>query len=108
MVGEAVPLPFADGAFERLVTGHFYGHLQRDEADAFLAEAHRVAGELVIVDSAGTPPREAWDERVLDDGSRHASTSAGSPARRWLPRLGGEVLHDGRWFVVVRAYVIRL
>src|SRR3954451_4399452 len=36
---EAVPLPFADGAFDRAFTSHFYGHLQPDESEAFLAEA---------------------------------------------------------------------
>ena len=102
-VGEAVPLPFADGAFDRLVTGHFYGHLQRDEADAFLAEARRVAGELIVVDSAGDPPREAWDERILDDGSRHAVYKRWFTGASLAAELGGEVLHDGRWFVVVRA-----
>src|ERR671913_313121 len=48
---DAIPLPFADGSFERLVTGHFYGHLEEPERAAFLDEARRVAEELVIVDS---------------------------------------------------------
>ena len=43
---DAVPLPFTDGEFERLFTGHFYGHLLAGERKAFLAEARRVAGEL--------------------------------------------------------------
>ena len=45
--GDAVPLPFGDGEFERLHASHFYGHLLEDERTAFLAEARRVAGELV-------------------------------------------------------------
>jgi SAM-dependent methyltransferase len=100
--GEAVPLGFADGAFARVFTGHFYGHLQPEEAAAFVAEARRVAGELIVVDSAGEP-RASWDERALNDGSRHAVY------KRWFtgPGLadelgGGEVLHAGRWFVAVR------
>src|SRR6185503_13899800 len=48
----ALPPAFADGSFDRVLTGHFYGHLLPDERTAFLAEARRVAGDLVIVDSA--------------------------------------------------------
>jgi demethylmenaquinone methyltransferase/2-methoxy-6-polyprenyl-1,4-benzoquinol methylase len=102
--GDAVPLPFADGTFDRVLTSHFYGHLQPGERERFLAEARRVAGELVVVDSARRPGThaEAWDERILDDGSRHRVY------KRWLrpdeltaELGGGEVLHDGHWFVVV-------
>jgi ubiquinone/menaquinone biosynthesis C-methylase UbiE len=98
--GDAVPLPFADGEFDRVFTGHFYGHLQENERPAFLAEARRVAGELVVVDSAGAG--EEWQERILNDGSAHRVY------KRWFrgPELaaelgGGDVLHDGRWFVMV-------
>lgn len=27
IVGNALELPFADGAFDRVLTGHYYGHL---------------------------------------------------------------------------------
>jgi demethylmenaquinone methyltransferase/2-methoxy-6-polyprenyl-1,4-benzoquinol methylase len=98
--GDALPLPFRDDEFERLFTSHFYGHLQPGEREHFLEEARRVAGELVVVDAAGSGTR--WDERELNDGSRHRVY------KRWFagPELaaelgGGEVLHDGRWFVVV-------
>jgi hypothetical protein len=47
-------LPFAAGAFDRLVTAHCYGHLVEADRLAFLAEARRVARELVVVDSAAT------------------------------------------------------
>ena len=67
--GDAVPLPFGDGEFERLHASHFYGHLLPDERTAFLAEARRVAGELVIVDAAGDGTE--WETRTLDDGSQH-------------------------------------
>ena len=70
--GDALELPFPDGSFERVFTAHFYGHL--DEADRlrFLGEARRVAGELVVVDSALRPDVEPEErqERILDDGSR--------------------------------------
>ncbi|MGZ4267697.1 MAG: class I SAM-dependent methyltransferase [Solirubrobacteraceae bacterium] len=106
MQGEAVPLPFADGAFERLTTGHFYGHLRAGERDAFLAEARRVAGELVVIDSAlreGVGPEEN-QERRLDDGSRHAVYKRFfSPADLAAELGGGRVLHAGTYFVAVRS-----
>jgi demethylmenaquinone methyltransferase/2-methoxy-6-polyprenyl-1,4-benzoquinol methylase len=106
MCADAAPLPFADGTFDRLVTGHFYGHLLADEGTSFVAEARRVAGSLVVVDSAlrdGVDP-EQWQVRVLNDGSEHRVykryfTGAGLAAELG----GGEVLLDGRWFVVVKA-----
>jgi ubiquinone/menaquinone biosynthesis C-methylase UbiE len=102
--GEAVPLPFANGAFERIVTGHFYGHLLPDERDRFLREARRVGGELVIVDSAlrDGVASEEWQERVLDDGSRHRVYKRYFTGAGLARELGGAtVVHDGRWFVVV-------
>ena len=106
VVGDALELPFADGAFDRLLTGHFYGHLDAEEAATFRAEAARVAPELVVVDSAlrdGVEPEE-WQERVLDDGSRHRVYKRFFTGDGLAAELGGgEVLHTGTWFVVVRA-----
>ena len=104
--GEAVPLPFAEGAFERVFTSHFYGHLvPGEEAERFLAEARRVAGELVVVDSAIRPDieDERWEERRLNDGSAHEVYKRRFRASALARELGGEVLHDGDWFVAVRA-----
>jgi ubiquinone/menaquinone biosynthesis C-methylase UbiE len=102
---EALPLPFPSAAFERVFTGHFYGHLRPRERQAFLTEAARVATELVIVDSHERPdhPVEEEQERVLNDGSLHHVykryfTGAGLEAELG----GGEVLFDGDWFVMVR------
>src|SRR5262249_51734059 len=53
--GDAFDLPFPDGAFERVFTGHFYGHLEPEDRRAFLAEARRVAPELVVADAARRP-----------------------------------------------------
>ncbi|MDX6415177.1 MAG: hypothetical protein QOH23_2587, partial [Gaiellaceae bacterium] len=50
--GDALSLPFPDATFDRVFTGHFYGHLPEDERHRFLAEAARVARELVVVDSS--------------------------------------------------------
>jgi SAM-dependent methyltransferase len=102
--GDAVPLPFADGAFERVLTGHFYGHLLADERAPFLAEARRVARELVVLDSARGDDDEAetWQERKLEDGSRHRVYKRWFTPAQLLGELGGgRVLHAGRWFVLV-------
>jgi demethylmenaquinone methyltransferase/2-methoxy-6-polyprenyl-1,4-benzoquinol methylase len=102
--GDAVPLPFADGAFERVFTGSFYGHLQPDERERFLAEARRVAPELVVLDAArgtdGVP--EEWQERKLNDGSRHRVYKRFFTPEGLIGELGGgRVLHAGNWFVMV-------
>jgi demethylmenaquinone methyltransferase/2-methoxy-6-polyprenyl-1,4-benzoquinol methylase len=97
------PLPFGDGAFARVFTSHFYGHLGEQERRAFVDDARRVAGELVIVD-AGGGDREETQERVLNDGSRHSVYKRWFSAETLAGELGGgEVLLDGDWFVVVRA-----
>ncbi len=36
VVGDALALPFADRTFDRIVAGHFYGHLNGDERATFL------------------------------------------------------------------------
>jgi demethylmenaquinone methyltransferase/2-methoxy-6-polyprenyl-1,4-benzoquinol methylase len=102
---DAVPLPFPDRSFDRLVTGHFYGHLLPEERRAFLEEARRVADRIVVVDSALRPgvPGESWQERVLDDGSRHRVFKRYLSGGGLVEELGGgEVLHEGIWFVVVQ------
>jgi demethylmenaquinone methyltransferase/2-methoxy-6-polyprenyl-1,4-benzoquinol methylase len=104
IVGDALDLPFAD-AFDRVLTGHFYGHLPADERAAFLAEADRVAGELVFVDSAlrsGVDP-EQWEERVLDDGSSHRVFKRYLTANQLAREIGGQVILEGSWFVAARA-----
>ena len=102
--GDAVPLPFADGEFERIFTSHFYGHLLPGERERFVEEARRVGGELVVVDSAlreDVPPEE-HQQRVLKDGSRHTVYKRFFEPDELATELGGgTVLHSGRWFVVV-------
>jgi demethylmenaquinone methyltransferase/2-methoxy-6-polyprenyl-1,4-benzoquinol methylase len=105
-VGDALSLPFADGAFDRVFTGHFYGHLQPDERASFLTEARRVGRELVVVDSAlrDGVDAEEWQERQLTDGSRHRVYKRYFTADGLAAELGGgETLMAGRWFVAVRA-----
>ena len=104
MVGHALDLPFADSSFDRVLTGHFYGHLPPDERDAFLVEAKRVAGELVVVDAAlrDDLDPEQWQERVLNDGSRHRVYKRSLRAQQLADEIGGQVTQDGAWFVVAR------
>ena len=106
VVGDALDPPFQDGAFERVHTSHFYGHLLGDQRAAFLASAARLAPELVVVDSALRPDGqpEAWQERVLNDGSRHRVYKRWFTADALLEELGGgEIVHAGPWFVAVRS-----
>jgi ubiquinone/menaquinone biosynthesis C-methylase UbiE len=103
---DALALPFADGNFDRVFTGHFYGHLREDHRAQFLQEARRLAPELVVVDTALRPGvgREEINERILDDGSRHHVYKRYFDADELAEELGGgEILHAGDGFVVVAA-----
>jgi ubiquinone/menaquinone biosynthesis C-methylase UbiE len=100
------PLPFGDGAFERVFTSFFYGHLEEAQRLSFLAEARRVGGELVVVDAAPREgaPRDEWQERVLNDGSRWRVYKRYFSARQLASELGGgEVLLANARFLMVRA-----
>ena len=98
-------LPFEDGAFDRVFTGHFYGHLEPDDRERFVSEARRVAPELIVADSAVRPDhgREEWQVRTLNSGSRHRVFKRYFDADELARELGGEALHASPWFVVVRA-----
>ncbi len=103
--GDALELPFEDGSFDRVFTGHFYGHLEPDDREAFLGEARRVAGELVVVDAsqASSPVAEDWQTRVLEDGSTWPVFKRWfTPASLRAELGGGETLFDGTSFVSVR------
>jgi demethylmenaquinone methyltransferase/2-methoxy-6-polyprenyl-1,4-benzoquinol methylase len=104
LVGDALDLVVADHAFDRVVTGHFYGHLPFDERETFLSEARRVADELIVIDSAWRPGVETdqWQERVLSDGSRHQVYKRYLSGPELAEEIHGEVLMDGTWFVVAR------
>src|SRR4051794_6701064 len=103
--GDGLAPPFGAGAFERLHAGPFYGHPVPEQRAAFLDAARRLAGELVITDSALRPDRDAesWERRVLDDGSEHRVYKRWFTAEGLAAELGGgETVHDGPWFVAVR------
>ena len=106
LVGDALELPFDDQSFDRIFTGHFYGHLEDQDRRRFLAEARRVAAELVVADSslAHSPVAEELQPRVLKDGSqwevyKRYFTGDGLSAELG----GGSVLCENRWFVAVRS-----
>jgi demethylmenaquinone methyltransferase/2-methoxy-6-polyprenyl-1,4-benzoquinol methylase len=104
--GDALELPVPDQSFDRVFTAHFYGHLDGPDRERFLAEARRVAPELVVVDSsrASSEQDEARQERVLNDGSRWQVYKRWFSAEGLAAELGGgETLLAGRWFVAVRA-----
>ena len=104
--GDGLELPFEPARFERVVTAHFYGHLEDSDRRRFLDEARRVAPELVVVDASQehSPVAEEMQERILNDGSRWEVYKRYFTPERLLDELGGgEALMAGRWFVVVRA-----
>jgi demethylmenaquinone methyltransferase/2-methoxy-6-polyprenyl-1,4-benzoquinol methylase len=104
--GDALALPVPNRSFGRVFTAHFYGHLEEDDRERFLAEVRRVAAELVVVDSsrAGSELDEAWQERVLNDGSRWQIYKRWFTPEGLAAELGGgETLFAGRWFVAVRS-----
>jgi demethylmenaquinone methyltransferase/2-methoxy-6-polyprenyl-1,4-benzoquinol methylase len=104
LVGDALRLPVGDKAFDRVLTGHFYGHLPPDERAAFLAEVRRVAAELVVIDTAMRPGVEPaqWVDRTLNDGSRHRIYKRYLTGTRLAEELAGEVLLESPSFVAVR------
>jgi demethylmenaquinone methyltransferase/2-methoxy-6-polyprenyl-1,4-benzoquinol methylase len=102
--GDAVPLPFRDGEFDRVFTSHFFHHLPPDGRAAFIAEARRVGRELVVVEGVRAPdaPPEEWHERVGSNGSTHRFYKRSFTATELASELGdGQILHEGRWFAVV-------
>jgi len=104
--GDALSLPFEDGAFERVFTAHFYGHLEDGDRERFVAEARRLAPELVVVDSAlrEDVDSEERQERILNDGSRWEVYKRYFEPDALARELGGgDTVFAGRWFVAVRS-----
>jgi ubiquinone/menaquinone biosynthesis C-methylase UbiE len=104
--GDALALPVPDESFDRVFSAHFYGHLEPGARERFLAEARRVAPELVVVDSSrsGSEQDEAVQDRVLNDGSSWEIYKRWFTAAGLMAELGvGETLFAGRWFVAVRS-----
>jgi len=104
--GDGLALPFPNGSFGRVFTGHFYGHLDPAERAQFLAEARRVGSELVVVDAARRHDHELEEiqHRELPDGTVWPVLKRYFTVESLRSELGGgDVLHEGPWFVALRA-----
>jgi demethylmenaquinone methyltransferase/2-methoxy-6-polyprenyl-1,4-benzoquinol methylase len=104
--GDALELPFESTSFDRVFTTYFYCHLEELDRASFLAEARRVAPELVVIGSIHHQGAELerWEERRLKDGSRWTVYKRVFEPHALAAELGGaDILHAGDWFVMVRA-----
>jgi Methylase involved in ubiquinone/menaquinone biosynthesis len=92
--GDALSLPFEDAAFDRVFTSYFYCHLEEEERRRFLAEARRVAPELVVVASirGEGDAAERWEERQLKDGSHWQVYKRVFEGEDLAEELGGELV----------------
>ena len=75
-----------------------------EERALFLAEANRVATELVVIDSALRPgvAAEQRQPRERNDGSRHRIYKRYLSASQLADEIDGEVLLERMWFVAAR------
>jgi ubiquinone/menaquinone biosynthesis C-methylase UbiE len=103
--GDALSLPFPNDSFGRVFASYFYCHLEEEDARRFVAEAGRVGRELVVLGSRwnGEEPKRRWEVRPISDGSTWPVYKRVFDPDELVAELGGDVLHAGRWFVVVRA-----
>jgi ubiquinone/menaquinone biosynthesis C-methylase UbiE len=103
--GDALALPFEDSEFDRVFASYFYCHLEESERKRFLAEARRVARELVVVASVQGKGDAAvrWEKRQLKDGSTWSVYKRVFTGEQLAQELGGDVVFEGDWFIVVRA-----
>jgi SAM-dependent methyltransferase len=102
--GDALALPFPNDSFGRVFASYFYCHLEEDDARRFVAEARRVGRELVVLGSRwnGEEEKRRWEQRPVADGSTWPVYKRVFEPDELAAELGGEVLHAGRFFVVVR------
>jgi len=103
--GDALALPFPNASFGRVFTGHFYGHLEQAGRATFLAEARRVAAELVVVDATVRPDHDPQEiqQRELADGTVWPVLKRYFTPTSLIAELGGgEALYSGPWFLVTR------
>jgi ubiquinone/menaquinone biosynthesis C-methylase UbiE len=102
--GDALNLPFPDGAFDRTFVGNLLGVLLPPERAALVEEARRVASELVVFETSAALVEKAehWQERTLSDGSRYEIYRRYFTAEDLAEEIGGgRILFDGDHFVMV-------
>jgi hypothetical protein len=102
---DAMLLPVACKSVGRVFISHVYGLLLPDERAALLAEARRVANEIVILDS-GRPPGaqpEQWQTRSLPDQSSYPIFRRHLDIDTLANEIDGEALFDGQFFVMAAA-----
>jgi ubiquinone/menaquinone biosynthesis C-methylase UbiE len=103
--GDAFQMPFADRSFDKVFASFFYGLLPLPDRGRFLAEAQRVANELVLVEP--TPEwepsgrAEGWEERALSDGSQYDIYRRYFTPAALAAELDSRILFAGRWVVMV-------
>lgn len=100
---DASLLPFGTHAVDRYFSAHLYGLLLPGEREAFLAEAHRVASEVVILD-AGHPQgvsTEEWQKRALPGGESYRVFRRHFDADALATEVNGVVLFAGQFYVLV-------
>ena len=99
--GDALRMPFADNSFDRVFSSFFYGLLPLPDRERFLAEARRVADEMVLIEP--TPEwkpegrTEGLEHRVLPDGSRYKIYRRYFTAESLAGEIDGSILFAGRW-----------
>ncbi len=105
VLGNALELPFPNDSFQRVFASFFYCHLEEPERLRFVAEARRVAPELIVVGTIGREGEASarWDERVLNDGSRWQVYKRVFEPNLLAEELGGDVLYARHRLLVVRA-----
>jgi SAM-dependent methyltransferase len=99
---DALILPLADRSVDRFFAAHLYGLLLPDEREILLAEARRVAREVLILD-AGRPEgvrAAGWQERTLQDGKPCRVFRRHFDAETLASEVGGRVLFDGNFYVL--------
>ena len=102
---DACHLPFPARALERVLATHIYGLLRKPERGSFLAEAHRVADELLVLDASRPMgvAAEQTQRRTLSGGERFEIYRRHFDAEELAQELTGQPVFAGRFYVLVIA-----